>query len=117
MALQLCAGLAVCKVMSDIATRTLEGANALWLSVDFLGSTTINCTLRSPVCCTACRLTPEAGVGAESEADLEAAVKPPGGHSARKRKNGAIPLRSRSRSRSSAARSPSPGPSARKKAH
>ena len=28
MVLQLCAGLAVCKIMSDIATRTLEGADA-----------------------------------------------------------------------------------------
>ena len=29
MALQLCAGLAACKIMSDIATRTLEGTEAL----------------------------------------------------------------------------------------
>ena len=32
MVLQLCAGLAVCKIMSDIATRTLEGVDACWLS-------------------------------------------------------------------------------------
>jgi hypothetical protein len=29
MVLQLCAAVAVCKVMSDIATRTLEGAPAV----------------------------------------------------------------------------------------
>lgn len=29
LALQLCAGLAACKIMSDIATKTLEGAEAL----------------------------------------------------------------------------------------
>ena len=29
MVLQLCAGLAACKVMSDICTRTLEGAKCL----------------------------------------------------------------------------------------
>ena len=35
MVLQLCAGLAVCKIMSDIATRTLEGADACYLFAIF----------------------------------------------------------------------------------
>ncbi len=60
MGLQLCAGLAACKVVSDIATRTLAGTKCLLSACNFpvfrVDRQPFN-ALRSPVRCGACWFT------------------------------------------------------------
>ena len=75
LALQLCAGLAACKIMSDIATKTLEGAEALTCYRQPQSIHLHTLLTGSPHYNIRCA-TSDAGVGADSEADLEAEAEP-----------------------------------------